>query len=52
LPSNPNQALHLRVEFTKFKMVGQLTLLGYSYEEGYLVLELVALGTMKTFIEM
>lgn len=34
----------------KFKMVGQLTLLGYSYEEGCLVLELVALGAMKTSI--
>ena len=29
----------------KFKMVNQLTLLGYSYEDGTVVLELIALGT-------
>ena len=28
----------------KFKMVNQLTLLGYSYEEGTVILELIALG--------
>ena len=29
----------------KFKMVKQLTLLGYSYEDNELVLELIALGS-------
>ena len=29
----------------KFKMVKQLTLLGYSYEDGTVTLELMALGT-------
>jgi mRNA-degrading endonuclease RelE of RelBE toxin-antitoxin system len=29
----------------KFKMVKQLTLLGYSYEDGALVLELITLGS-------
>ncbi|MFA5678607.1 MAG: type II toxin-antitoxin system RelE/ParE family toxin [Pseudomonas sp.] len=33
----------------KFKMVGQLTLLGYSYEEGAVVLYLLALGTHENF---
>lgn len=33
----------------KFSMVGQLTLLGYSYEEGCLVLELIALGSHENF---
>lgn len=33
----------------KFKMVGQLTLLGYSYEKGGLVLELIALGSHENF---
>ncbi len=33
----------------KFKMVKQLTLLGYSYEDGAVVLELIALGTHENF---
>ncbi|WP_416307518.1 type II toxin-antitoxin system RelE/ParE family toxin [Neptunicella sp. SCSIO 80796] len=33
----------------KFKMVKQLTLLGYSYEDGTMVLELIALGSHENF---
>lgn len=33
----------------KFKMQKQLTLLGYSYEDGTLVLELMALGSHENF---
>ena len=33
----------------KFKMIKQLTLLGYSYENGALVLELMTLGSHKNF---
>jgi len=33
----------------KFKMVKQLTLLGYSYDEGVLTLELMALGSHENF---
>ena len=33
----------------KFQMVKQLTLLGYSYEEGAIVLELIALGAHENF---
>lgn len=33
----------------KFKMVKQLTLLGYSYEDGSVVLELIALGSHENF---
>jgi mRNA-degrading endonuclease RelE of RelBE toxin-antitoxin system len=33
----------------KFKMSRQLTLLGYSYEDGALVLELMYLGTHENF---
>ncbi|PKG98103.1 type II toxin-antitoxin system RelE/ParE family toxin [Paraglaciecola sp. MB-3u-78] len=33
----------------KFKMAKQLTLLGYSYEDGALVLELMTLGTHENF---
>jgi mRNA-degrading endonuclease RelE of RelBE toxin-antitoxin system len=33
----------------KFKMVKQLTLLGYSYEDGAIVLELIALGSHENF---
>lgn len=33
----------------KFQMVKQLTLLGYSYEEGAIVLELIALGSHENF---
>ena len=33
----------------KFKMVKQLTLLGYSYDGGALILELMALGTHENF---
>ena len=33
----------------KFKMVNQLTLLGYSYQDGAVVLELIALGTHENF---
>ena len=33
----------------KFKMVGQLTLLGYAYEQERLVLELLALGSHENF---
>ncbi len=33
----------------KFKMVGQLTLLGYSYDEEELILELLALGSHENF---
>ena len=33
----------------KFKMVNQLTLLGYSYEDGALILELMALGGHENF---
>jgi len=33
----------------KFNMVKQLTLLGYSYEEGSLTLELIALGSHENF---
>jgi mRNA-degrading endonuclease RelE of RelBE toxin-antitoxin system len=35
----------------KFKMVKQSTLLGYSYEDGKLVLELIALGPHENFYE-
>ncbi len=33
----------------KFKMLGQLTLLGYAYEQERLVLELLALGSHENF---
>lgn len=33
----------------KFKMAKQITLLGYSYEDGALVLELIALGSHENF---
>ena len=33
----------------KFKMVKQLTLLGYSYQDGSAVLELIALGSHENF---
>ena len=33
----------------RFKMVKQLTLLGYSYEEGTVTLELIALGPHENF---
>lgn len=33
----------------KFNMVKRLTLLGYSYEDGSLVLELIVLGTHENF---
>lgn len=33
----------------KFKMVKQLTLLGYSYEDGTVILELIALGSHENF---
>ncbi len=33
----------------KFKMNKQLTLLGYSYDEGRLILELMALGSHEDF---
>ena len=33
----------------KFKMVKQLTLLGYSYEDGAVVLELLTFGSHKNF---
>ena len=33
----------------KFKMVNQPTLLGYSYEDGAVVLELIALGSHENF---
>lgn len=33
----------------KFKMVKQLTLLGYSYEDGSIVLELITLGSHENF---
>ena len=33
----------------KFKMVKQVTLLGYSYEDGALVLELMTLGSHENF---
>lgn len=33
----------------KFKMCKQLTLLGYSYEEGVFTLELIALGSHENF---
>lgn len=33
----------------KFKMIKQLTLLGYSYEDGAIILELIALGTHENF---
>lgn len=33
----------------KFKMAKQLTLLGYSYDEGVLTLELTALGSHENF---
>ncbi len=39
--------LFLRVY--KFKMVKQLTLLGYSYEDDSVVLELIALGSHENF---
>ncbi|WAJ69765.1 type II toxin-antitoxin system RelE/ParE family toxin [Catenovulum adriaticum] len=34
----------------KFKMVKRLTLLGYSYENGSIVLELITLGSHENFI--
>ena len=39
--------LFLRV--CKFKMVKQLTLLGYSYEDDSVTLELIALGSHENF---
>ena len=33
----------------KFKMTKQLTLLGYSYQDGAVVLELIALGSHENF---
>jgi mRNA-degrading endonuclease RelE of RelBE toxin-antitoxin system len=33
----------------KFKMVKQLTLLGYSYDDGALILELLTLGSHENF---
>jgi hypothetical protein len=33
----------------KFNMTNQLTLLGYSYQEGSLVLELMAIGSHENF---
>ena len=33
----------------KFKMVKQSTLLGYSYENGMVILELIALGSHENF---
>lgn len=33
----------------KFKMVKQLTLLGYSYEDGAIILELITLGSHENF---
>lgn len=33
----------------QFKMVKQLTLLGYSYEDGTVILELIALGSHENF---
>ncbi len=33
----------------KFKMVKQLTLLGYSYQDGTVTLELIALGSHENF---
>lgn len=33
----------------KFNMVKQLTLLGYSYEDGTVILELIVLGTHENF---
>ena len=33
----------------KFKMTKQLTLIGYSYDEGVLTLELMALGSHENF---
>ena len=33
----------------KFKMVKQLTLLGYSYEDGAVVLELLTFGSHENF---
>ena len=33
----------------KFKMVKQLTLLGYSYEDGAVILELITLGSHENF---
>ncbi len=33
----------------KFKMAKQLTLLGYSYEDGSIILELIALGSHENF---
>lgn len=33
----------------KFKMVKQLTLLGYSYQDGSVTLELIALGAHENF---
>ena len=33
----------------KFKMNKQLTLLGYSYDDGALILELIALGSHENF---
>ncbi|MFA0242539.1 MULTISPECIES: type II toxin-antitoxin system RelE/ParE family toxin [Vibrio] len=33
----------------KFKMVKQLTLLGYSYKDGTVTLELIALGSHENF---
>jgi len=35
----------------KFKMIKQLTLLGYSYENGALVLELMTLGSHENFYQ-
>lgn len=38
---------YLRVH--KFRMAGQPTLLGYSYESGNIVLQLIALGSHENF---
>lgn len=39
----------LRVHTHKFKTNKQLTLLGYSFDDGALVLELIALGSHENF---
>jgi mRNA-degrading endonuclease YafQ of YafQ-DinJ toxin-antitoxin module len=56
LLKNPNlgqqkkgDLVYLRVY--KFKMVNQETLLGYSYEEDRLILELLALGSHENFYQ-
>ncbi|MEJ1380967.1 MAG: type II toxin-antitoxin system RelE/ParE family toxin [Candidatus Sedimenticola sp. (ex Thyasira tokunagai)] len=54
LVSNPGLGANKKGDLSflkvyKFKMAKQLTLLGYSYDDGDLILELMALGSHENF---